>query len=76
MIFTIVFASEMVIKIIGFGFTLDYFRDKMNNFDAIIVILSIIELTLTTHSNTGISSFRTIRIFRIFRALRITKLIH
>ena len=72
--FTVIFGVEMLIKIIGFGLV-DYFRDKINNFDAMIVILSIVELAITSDSSTGISAFRTVRIFRIFRVLRVTKLI-
>ena len=55
----------------------------MNIFDALIVILSIVELSLQSssanpcHSQKGssLSTFRTIRIFRIFRVLRVTKVL-
>lgn len=47
----------------------------MNNFDAIIVVLSVAELCINNESNTGISAFRAVRIFRVFRVLRVTKLI-
>ena len=72
--FTAIFAVEMLIKIIGFGLV-DYFRDKINNFDAIIVILSVVELAISSDNSTGISAFRAVRIFRVFRVLRVTKLI-
>ena len=35
----------MVIKLIGFGFR-DYVRDAYNVFDAIVVILSVVDLVL------------------------------
>ena len=62
--FTIIFGIEMLIKIIGFGLV-DYFRDRINDFDAVIVILSIVELAISSESNTGISAFRAVRIFRV-----------
>lgn len=72
--FTIIFIIEMGLKIIAMGIA-DYLRDKMNAFDAIIVILSIIELIfLGEGGGSAISAFRTVRIFRLFRVLRVTKL--
>ena len=44
--FTWAFVVEMVIKLIGLGFK-EYARDSFNIFDAIIVVLSLIELTVT-----------------------------
>lgn len=72
--FTVIFGVEMLIKIIGFGL-IDYFRDKINIFDSIIVMLSVVELAFFSNSSTGISAFRAVRIFRVFRVLRVTKLI-
>jgi hypothetical protein len=46
----------------------------MNYIDALVVILSIIELLFLGGSNTSISAFRTIRIFRTFRVLRVARL--
>lgn len=45
MIFTFVFLGEMIFKIVGYGVH-DYFLDPLNTFDAVIVILSMIEFTL------------------------------
>ena len=39
------FFFEMVLKLCGLGFK-DYIRDHYNKFDAILVIISIIELAL------------------------------
>lgn len=47
--------------------------DKMNCFDAVIVILSFVEIILG--GNSAFSAFRSVRIFRAFRVLRVTKLI-
>ena len=62
----------MVLKIVGFGF-INYIMDKMNLFDAVIVILSFVEIILG--GNSAFSAFRSVRIFRAFRVLRVTKLI-
>ena len=44
-IFTYCFVAEMVIKLVGLGFK-EYARDSFNNFDASIVILSLVEISL------------------------------
>jgi len=71
LIFTCIFAGEMLIKMIGLGL-IAYFRDKMNIFDCLIVTLSLVELAFL--SSTTLSAFRSIRVFRAFRALRSARL--
>lgn len=66
-------AVEMGFKMLAFGL-LGYFRDKMNCFDALIVVLSFVEIILGG-SNSAFSAFRSVRIFRAFRVLRVTKII-
>ena len=70
--FTVVFAIEMCVKILGMG-VIGYFRVKMNVFDCIIVVLSILELTLLADS--GFNGLNAIRIFRAFRVLRVARLL-
>ena len=82
LVFTIIFIVEMGLKILGFGIK-GYVGDKMNLFDALIVLLSIVELVMPSSDSTGeeeeqtkgsaVSAFRTVRIFRIFRALRVLR---
>ena len=77
--FTISFAVDMILKIIGLGVK-GYLRERMNLFDSFIVTLSIVELAfLTNQSNTGsFSAFRSFRLFRLlrtFRVLRVTRLL-
>lgn len=73
--FTIVFTVDMGLKIIGLGLV-DYLRDRMNVFDAVIVSLSLVELVFFgTSGGSAISAFRSVRIFRTFRVLRVTRLI-
>lgn len=45
--FTLLFAIEMILKLIGIG-PKEYLRDTFNIFDGIIVILSIVELFFDT----------------------------
>ena len=63
----------MSLKIIGVGLK-KYLNDKMNYLDGGIVMLSMVELSLSSGAG-AISAFRSIRIFRIFRVLRITRLL-
>ncbi len=70
--FTIIFTIDIGLKLIGYSF--DFFRDKMNVFDAMIVALSLVELVFLG-GNSGLSAFRSVRIFRVFRVLRVTRLI-
>ena len=62
-VFTMMFISEMGLKILGLG-PITYIKDKMNYLDGGVVILSIIELTvLSGGKKNALSAFRTIRIF-------------
>jgi hypothetical protein len=70
--FTIIFTVDMGLKLIGYS--IDFFRDKMNIFDGMIVSLSLVELAFLKGSS-GLSAFRSVRIFRVFRVLRVTRLI-
>jgi hypothetical protein len=72
------FFLEMVIKILGLGVT-HYVRDKVNIFDAIIVLVTVAEnitdLVLESKgvSTGSISGFRAIRLFRFFKVARTMK---
>jgi hypothetical protein len=71
-VFTWIFICEMGCKLIGLG-PVKYFKDKMNYLDCIVVLLSIVEMSLS--SGTNLSAFRSIRIFRTFRVLRVARLL-
>lgn len=72
--FFAIFFIEMVIKVIGMGPRL-YIKDQFNVFDAIIVMLSIIDVIVSYSmpddgSDTGkgpISAFRAFRLLRVFK---------
>ncbi|KNC49505.1 voltage-gated Ion Channel superfamily [Thecamonas trahens ATCC 50062] len=65
-VFTIVFAVEMVLKIIGRRGIRNYCRDPMNVFDGLIVVATTLSLLRIT---------RNLSFLRVFRVLRITRLL-
>ncbi|CAD8071678.1 unnamed protein product [Paramecium sonneborni] len=74
-IFTVIFTIEMLLKLIAFD--INYLKDSMNIFDAVIVILSLIEWILSSAGNdssggsfSAIQAFRTLRLFRLFKLAR------
>ena len=51
--FSVIFLFEMAIKVVGLGFK-PYLKDRFNCFDAIIVILSMIDIALNfSLANSG-----------------------
>ena len=64
----------MITKLIGLGFK-DYAADGFNVFDAVIVVISVVELFLSQgnvefSSNGAISVFRAVRLLRVFKLAR------
>lgn len=66
----------MLLKLVGYGIR-DYFRDAMNVFDCVIVIISIadwilstVSLNLSGGSLAGIKALRTLRLVRMFKLAR------
>uniref|UniRef100_A0A8D9B9F1 Voltage-dependent T-type calcium channel subunit alpha-1G n=1 Tax=Cacopsylla melanoneura TaxID=428564 RepID=A0A8D9B9F1_9HEMI len=77
-IFSAVFAFEMLLKVIAEG-PFGYISNGFNVFDGVIVILSVIELGQTyfgdplregVQSNSGLSVLRTFRLLRILKLVR------
>lgn len=71
-IFILISAGDKVIRLTGIGFK-EFFMDKLNSFDTIVVVLSVFELFILTNQVSAVSAFRSVRLFRIFRVLRFTK---
>jgi hypothetical protein len=71
--FTMIFASEMLLRIVAFG-ARKYLADKMNYMDGTIVILSLVEIAFMSGSG-ALSALRSVRIFRVFRVLRVARLL-
>jgi voltage-dependent calcium channel T type alpha-1H len=67
LIFTSLFAIEMILKIIADG-CLKYIRNAYNIFDGVIVIMSVIELQ--GNKNSGLSVLRTFRLLRVLKLVR------
>jgi hypothetical protein len=70
-ILTGVFTAEMLTKIIAFGI-INYVKNPWNQFDATIVIVSLVELCLPPAVSAGgvTTVFRALRLLRILRLLR------
>ena len=68
---TAYFAIEMVLKIVGLGIR-GYVADTMNVFDGLVVIVSIVEIALSSQGGggSGLSVLRTFRLLRIFKLAR------
>ena len=67
-VFTIIFAVEMVIKLFGFGIK-KYMSDYFNVFDCVIVCISVLELCLQSE-NSGLSVLRAFRLARVFKIIK------
>lgn len=72
-IFTWAFVCEMVIKLLGLGFS-EYIKDSFNKFDAVIVILSLVEFVLmTTGFGGNLGAFSALRGFRLLRVFKLAR---
>ncbi|KAF6199055.1 hypothetical protein GE061_007080 [Apolygus lucorum] len=71
--FSLIFAFEMLLKIIAEG-PFGYISNGFNVFDGIIVVLSVVELGQTYlgdgHGSSGLSVLRTFRLLRILKLVR------
>ena len=76
--FTWAFFIEMVFKIIGLGAS-NYIKDIYNKFDAIVVIVSLIDWTLIRaippevlgSASEALNAFRALRILRVIKLARL-----
>ena len=70
---TIVFIVEMLIKLLGLGLQ-TYLKDRFNIFDAVIVLISTIDLVLlfalssTTGALSALRGFRLLRVFKLAKS--------
>jgi len=72
-IFTWAFVSEMLIKLLGLGFT-EYGKDDFNKFDAVIVVLSLVEFVLLNAGFGGnLGAFSALRGFRLMRVFKLAR---
>ena len=65
------FFLEMILKLVGLGFK-NYIRDSYNLFDAVIVIISLVDWAISRSDSIDAGS--TLKAFKAFRLLRMMKL--
>ena len=68
------FFAEMILKLVGLGFK-EYSRDPYNLFDAILVVVSLVEYALSMAglealSGGALSALRGVRLLRVFKLAR------
>jgi hypothetical protein len=71
-VLTCYFTLEMFIKLVGLG-RWGYLKDRMNAFDGIIVIASLVELGMSFvegYDGGALSVFRAVRLMRVFKLAR------
>ena len=72
-IITVVFALEMVLKLVGLG-SVGYVADPFNPFDGLVTIVAIAELAIAgpggSDNGRALSVLRLLRIVRVFRLVR------
>uniref|UniRef100_A0A3Q3W3B7 Voltage-dependent T-type calcium channel subunit alpha n=1 Tax=Mola mola TaxID=94237 RepID=A0A3Q3W3B7_MOLML len=74
-IFTMIFVLESIFKLVAFGFR-RFFKDKWNQLDLVIVLLSIMGITLEKIEEASLPINPTIiRIMRVLRIARVLKLL-
>jgi len=75
--FTWTFFAEMILKMVGLGIK-NYSRDKFNLFDAVVVMLSIVDWTISKTVNEeeiggageALQAFRAMRLLRVIKVAR------
>lgn len=75
--FTWAFFAEMIMKMIGLGVK-NYVRDNFNLFDAIVVLFSLVDVTITmtlTPEQIGSMSqaFQALRALRLLRVIKLAR---
>jgi hypothetical protein len=68
-VFTVIFTVEVILKLIGLGIK-EFCVDRFNIFDATVVIISLIELSISDGGG-ALSALRAFRLFRIFKIFRV-----
>uniref|UniRef100_A0A7S1XCD4 Voltage-gated ion channel superfamily n=1 Tax=Tetraselmis chuii TaxID=63592 RepID=A0A7S1XCD4_9CHLO len=69
---TAYFGLEMLIKLAGLGVR-KYVADTMNVFDGLVVIVSIVEISVTNSGGSGGSGLSVLRTFRLLRIFKLAR---
>ncbi|XP_059472084.1 voltage-dependent T-type calcium channel subunit alpha-1H isoform X6 [Neocloeon triangulifer] len=78
-VFTVVFALEMLIKVIATGMFYGreaYFTSGWNIMDGVLVLISIVDLLMSVISESSPRIFGILRVFRLLRSLRPLRVIN
>ena len=70
--FSIIFGLEMIIKLLGLGVN-QYFASFENKFDAGLVFISILDISLDSLTNSNFRALQSIRLLRVLRVLKLAK---
>lgn len=70
--FTGIFTIELVVKVLAFGS--NFFRDSLNIFDLLIVIISLLEVGLKGGGSSSTSILRMLRMLRLARLLKVVRM--
>ncbi|XP_065060331.1 sodium channel protein 1 brain-like isoform X2 [Rhopilema esculentum] len=71
-VFTSVFLTEMILKIIAYGLR-RYLSSRWNLFDGLVVIISMIDLLVEAATNKDNSTLSILRSFRLLRVLKLAQ---
>ena len=71
-IFTWTFFLEMILKIIGLGFK-NYRKDGYNLFDAVIVVISLVDWTISILEVDAGGALKAFRAMRLLRMMKLSK---
>uniref|UniRef100_T1JBM2 Voltage-dependent T-type calcium channel subunit alpha n=1 Tax=Strigamia maritima TaxID=126957 RepID=T1JBM2_STRMM len=78
-VFTVVFALEMLVKVVGSGLWYGkhtYFRSGWNVMDGTLVIISLVDVIMNFFSTSSSRIFGILRVFRLLRSLRPLRVIN
>ena len=73
-VFTLIFSIDLILKLFALELS-EFFKDRFNLFDTVVVLLSFVEILLSLDSeDQGNSALGALRVFRLFRLFKIFKL--
>lgn len=70
--FTAIFTIEVLLKLVGLGVRV-FVKEKFNQFDFLIVVISIVQLVVKEDDSNDASFFSSLRAFRLFKLFRLFK---
>jgi hypothetical protein len=71
--FTWLFAAEFALRLVALGVQ-GYFGSVANSFDALVVIISVVEL-LSLDGKSGLSALRSLKAFRVLKSFRVLRVL-